>query len=321
MRGRASLKGYKLSNQVSAEKCGPDPTLSHSAHEGRATNMGDATPQAFTAQSQAITGSKDYNRKKGKQRRFGRLLSSFTHYPRICNLCEAEVETVIHSFKYYSGAKEILSLGEIPASIRNSGVSSIKVWLEEATDSLTETGFAGFILLLWGIWNRRNDKVFDNTLSDAKGVVDRISALHYEFCMAHARTDNGHHPSQSHTFCKKIKGHKLDSLVEVAAFLKGIHLAIRRGWSDATIESGVINVVNGLANPSMELSTLGVQLQPARDIINRFNGLRFLYVNWLGNVVAHELAKWALQNDNDIEFGLNPPRMIHDMIFIDLLHN
>ncbi|KAK8701514.1 hypothetical protein V6N13_019901 [Hibiscus sabdariffa] len=45
----------------------------------------------------------------------------------------------------------------------------------------------------------KNDKVFDNTLSDAKGVVDRISALHYEFCMAHARTDNGHHPSQSHT--------------------------------------------------------------------------------------------------------------------------
>ncbi|KAK8701519.1 hypothetical protein V6N13_019906 [Hibiscus sabdariffa] len=168
MRGRASLKGYKLSNQVSAEKCGPDPTLSHSAHEGRATNMGDATPQAFTAQT--------------------------------------EVETVIHSFKYYSGAKEILSLGEIPASIRNSGVSSIKVWLEEATDSLTETGFAGFILLLWGIWNRRNDKVFDNTLSDAKGVVDRISALHYEFCMAHARTDNGHHPSQSHTWVKPNEG-------------------------------------------------------------------------------------------------------------------
>ncbi|KAK8680717.1 hypothetical protein V6N13_109657 [Hibiscus sabdariffa] len=32
----------------------------------------------------------------------------------------------------------------------------------------------------------RNNKVFDNTLSDAKGVVDQISALHSEFCMVHA---------------------------------------------------------------------------------------------------------------------------------------
>ncbi|KAK8694714.1 hypothetical protein V6N13_072260 [Hibiscus sabdariffa] len=87
-----------------------------------------------------------------------------------------------------------------------------------------------------------------------------------------ARDSNG---SILASFAERIVGTSSASLTEATAFPKGIQLALRRGWTHATIKGDAINVVNRLDNPCMDLSTLRVQLQPTRDLIKSFHNLTF----------------------------------------------
>ncbi|MFQ6629868.1 hypothetical protein Gotur_006467 [Gossypium turneri] len=54
-------------------------------------------------------------------------------------------------------------------------------WIEEVARSLDVKALSDFVMVLWNIWNSRNNKVFGNMEEDAKVTWERAAALSHDF--------------------------------------------------------------------------------------------------------------------------------------------
>ncbi|KAK8572438.1 hypothetical protein V6N12_028491 [Hibiscus sabdariffa] len=90
------------------------------------------------------------------------------------------------------------------------------------------------------------------------------------------------------TMC--LDGPHTAATTEAIAFCESIRLTVSVQWTNALIEGGAINIVNLLANPSIDLSTIGIQLEEIRIQLSLFSSLKIQYFNIVANKVVYELA-------------------------------
>ncbi|KAK8559320.1 hypothetical protein V6N12_042599 [Hibiscus sabdariffa] len=264
------------------------------------------------------------------------------------------VETMTHVFRDCAKAKEILTASDIPFMIRDSTSDGIKDWILEAKTSLDNAGFTNFMVVLWGIWNSRNSKVFDNETCSARATAEKAKALNagnidrsgrglarlrkkpgprvikinvngaYNETTGRgaigiiARDWNGDIQASG---AKMIQSPCSPNLAEAEAFLAGVVLATAKGWKQVVLEGDAIEIVNRLANSILDFSALGTQLKPVREATKNFIFSSFLYVNRIGNKIAHELAHWALGNSHDMSFEADYPDLIRGLVVNDSLNN
>ncbi|KAE8707155.1 hypothetical protein F3Y22_tig00110387pilonHSYRG00987 [Hibiscus syriacus] len=93
---------------------------------------------------------------------------------------------------------------------------------------------------------------------------------------------------------------------EAVAFTEGILLASENGWNNVIIEGDAISIVYRLSNQVtknlQDISTIGLLLNEARQILANLHFVKVHYVCREANRVAHSLAQWALSNNNPVCF-------------------
>lgn len=91
------------------------------------------------------------------------------HNP-MCPRCWADGESLIHAFKDYVKAKEVLLHGGIDGRLLNSEWTMRVDWLESSMRLLDQKAFECLVMLLWNIWNVRNNLIFKGIVEDSKMV-------------------------------------------------------------------------------------------------------------------------------------------------------
>ncbi|KAK8596651.1 hypothetical protein V6N12_065134 [Hibiscus sabdariffa] len=180
----------------------------------------------------------------------------------ICKLCEKTVETVVHAFHDCPLAKEVLEMSGYPTAIINDTTLSVKEWLINDADILATNEFEGLIVLLWSVWNQRNTKVTGLRRRDKLlfgGNLQRVRLT------------------------KHLNGSYNAGLAEATTFHEGIQLVIDMNWTDAQVEGDAINIVNRLANSTLDMSTLGVQTEKDRQTLRNFKDIKIMYVSRIVN--------------------------------------
>ncbi|KAL5758057.1 hypothetical protein ACOSP7_020668 [Xanthoceras sorbifolium] len=91
----------------------------------------------------------------------------------------------------------------------------------------------------------------------------------------------------------------LVSIAEAVAVLKGLQLALELDLLPVIVETDFLDVVTTINNPSVYFSEVGLVISDIVDLLGRCPRSKVLYVPRLANIVAHTLARFALEIDSD----------------------
>ncbi|MBA0867739.1 hypothetical protein Goshw_003518 [Gossypium schwendimanii] len=99
----------------------------------------------------------------------------------MCSRCGSKEETLIHALKDYARAKAVLIHGGFDNTLIKGRFGRCMDWIKKVAHSLDKKALSDFFIVLWNIWNSRNNKVFRDTEEDAKVIWDRAAMLNRDF--------------------------------------------------------------------------------------------------------------------------------------------
>lgn len=99
----------------------------------------------------------------------------------MCLKCGGADETMVHALRDCFKARDTLMHGGIDDRVLNSEWITCIDWLESAMRLMGCKAFECFILILWNIWNFRNNFVFRGMDEDSKIVWEIAANFYKEF--------------------------------------------------------------------------------------------------------------------------------------------
>ncbi|MBA0655764.1 hypothetical protein Goklo_008199, partial [Gossypium klotzschianum] len=99
----------------------------------------------------------------------------------MCPRCGIEMETLIHALKDCSRARAVLMYGGLNNARVEGCYRRCVDWIEDTAHSLDKKALSDFVIVLWNIWNSRNNKFFRNMEDEAWVIWDRAAGLNKEF--------------------------------------------------------------------------------------------------------------------------------------------
>ncbi|XP_016679240.1 uncharacterized protein [Gossypium hirsutum] len=224
---------------------------------------------------------------------------------------------------------------------------------------MDKKAMSDFIATLWNIWNGRNSKVFRNVEEDAKVIWDKAAALNKDFHIFNL-LDRPMIPKpivervwqkpeagfikinfdatiqESLVFYGLVArdadgfvygGHvgmidKVSSIewAEMYALDESIKYARSKNWKYVSVESDCASIVNRFNSRKEDLTLIGHQVKEIRKHTAGFN---FFKANWAPrccNKVADALCKWAFINKSCMDFNMDFPTEIHDLVLKDAIN-
>ncbi|XP_017609172.1 uncharacterized protein LOC108455070 [Gossypium arboreum] len=109
------------------------------------------------------------------------MASIFQGFDRTYHRCSHRDETSIHALRDCSKASAVLSFYGLDGCLLESNCESCIDWLEDATCLLDLKVFENLIMVLWNIWNNRNNALFRGKKDDARMVWEQVRTLRNEF--------------------------------------------------------------------------------------------------------------------------------------------
>lgn len=88
----------------------------------------------------------------------------------MCLRCNVVEESAIHAIRNCQKAKDILRLGNVDGRLLEKPWNYCIDWLEESMHFLDKQAFECLILLLWNIWNSKNNLLFTSKDEKARYV-------------------------------------------------------------------------------------------------------------------------------------------------------
>ncbi|KAK5775357.1 hypothetical protein PVK06_043239 [Gossypium arboreum] len=98
-----------------------------------------------------------------------------------CPRCGTVMETLIHAMKDCPKARAVLAYGGLNNNLLEGYYGRCVDWLEDVACALDKKAFSDFIMVLWNIWNSRNNKVFWDVEEEARMTWERVAGLSREF--------------------------------------------------------------------------------------------------------------------------------------------
>lgn len=87
----------------------------------------------------------------------------------------------MHALKDCPKAQTVLSYDGLNRRILNFETTCGIDWLEHAMHFLDKHSFEDFLVVLWNIWNARNNSMFRGIDEDARIIWDRAKTLEGDF--------------------------------------------------------------------------------------------------------------------------------------------
>lgn len=102
-------------------------------------------------------------------------------FDRSCPRCKTNYETLIQALRDCICSKNVLTHGCLDDRLLNSTWNDGVDWLEGAMRLLDKKAFECLLIVLWNIWNSRNNLLFRCRDEDPKIIWDRVVAFCQEF--------------------------------------------------------------------------------------------------------------------------------------------
>lgn len=99
----------------------------------------------------------------------------------ICPKCGEADETLIHALRDYPKARDVLVHGGINGRILSPRWLNGIDWLESTMRLLDKPAFECFMMVLWNLWNTRNNLVFKGKKDEPRVVWDRAAQFFQDF--------------------------------------------------------------------------------------------------------------------------------------------
>ncbi|KAE8688066.1 hypothetical protein F3Y22_tig00111002pilonHSYRG00102 [Hibiscus syriacus] len=131
---------------------------------------------------------------------------------------------------------EVLQLAEISGSIMINSSPTPLLWLETSLNALGLGNFAGFLMVLWNIWNARNTVVHSGRHQPSWILVSNARLLHNDFLVANFasrhQANRGHQDEVRGGTTIPIAGCLDPGLIEIHGLAAAVNLARDKGWQN-----------------------------------------------------------------------------------------
>ncbi|KAL5843786.1 hypothetical protein ACOSQ4_009744 [Xanthoceras sorbifolium] len=250
-----------------------------------------------------------------------------------CPLCDAAVESVLHSLWLCSSLAESKAAVPFLASLRLPAAGSFLDFILACFSSLLVHEMELLLVLLWRFWFRRNHAVHSAPLlsvEDTVGWSERflvdfqaavaVPSVRCELVVERWRAPSPGWFKINSDVAVDVRGRRLgfgvvirdytgkvlvsytslllglfsSDIGEALAILRGLRLAIDMGLSTVCVESDAASVVKQLSSRVSSCSDIGLILDDILSLVVNFADLSFSSVRRSANIVAHGLAKFAL---------------------------
>ncbi|MFQ6620080.1 hypothetical protein Gotur_000771 [Gossypium turneri] len=243
----------------------------------------------------------------------------------MCPICGIERETLIHALRECPSARAVLRHGGLNQKLLEGTYDRCVDWIEDAARVMDKKAMSGFITTLWNIWNSRNSKVFRNMEEDAKVTWNRAAALNRDF-----RIFNLLDRSMIPKPMVERDWQKPESGVIKINFDATIHenlvcYGLVARDADGFIHGGCVGMTNKVSSIEWAEIKEGLTLMGhhLKDIQKLTAGFNFFTVKWASrccNKVADALCKWANLNKSCMDFNMDFPMEIHDLVLNDAIN-
>ncbi|XP_042950031.1 uncharacterized protein LOC122282138 [Carya illinoinensis] len=212
----------------------------------------------------------------------------------ICVICTSCVEDAAHALFYCSDVRQVWldycpKLGEI--------VSDLSFWdlANLAHDRGSNDVLATFLVVAWGLWNRRNKFIYEDvSLHITTAINSALSLQQDESFSAGVGVILRDHNGDVVVVVSKVEREVSSAeFIEVIALLRGLQLCAQWGVPKIILKSNSLILVNSLNESSKCLTDFDFILQDFRRLVNGFEEARLEHVHRLGNGAAHQLARYA----------------------------
>ncbi|KAK4427050.1 hypothetical protein Salat_1473900 [Sesamum alatum] len=88
-----------------------------------------------------------------------------------CLVCGMDREDVGHALFFYSLAKLIWAVSELPWGVVKEWNSGCEDWMRGAHVRLELGQFAWFLIVCWILWNNRNQILMEGSMEDARNLL------------------------------------------------------------------------------------------------------------------------------------------------------
>ncbi|XP_039034849.1 uncharacterized protein LOC120171137 [Hibiscus syriacus] len=124
---------------------------------------------------------------------------------RICSMCGNQIETVLHVVRDCSTVSSILQDVGFDFSRLPASMSSCGDWFESLRSIFSSSQFAGFLVLLYFLWQRRNTFVHEVFLAPRWSLLHESTTLQQSYLSALSHL-SCNHASSSSRWCKPGPG-------------------------------------------------------------------------------------------------------------------
>lgn len=107
-------------------------------------------------------------------------------------------------------------------------------------------------------------------------------------------------------------------LAETMAFKEPLSWMETRGWSEATVESDCLVMVQAVRSTTSFRSYFGLLIEDCRNSLLSLNNVKLFYVKRSANMVAHQVARESYYLSDRIIDRNSVPKSIQDCIMLDL---
>ncbi|MBA0702112.1 hypothetical protein Goari_022061, partial [Gossypium aridum] len=190
-------------------------------------------------------------------------------------------------------------------------------WIEDVARTLDKKAFSDFIMVLWNIWNSRNNRVFRDVEEEAKVIWERVTTtLSQDFLILNLLEkpmlpkpvveEVWKKPGQGVVkinFNSTANGRKMsfrlmtsyhDGFVfggrtgvidknvqaewaEVHTLEESINFAMTKNWLKLRFESDCVSLVNQLNRMKADFSTMGHQIREILKLLDPFSSVSFVW--------------------------------------------
>ncbi|MBA0818561.1 hypothetical protein Gohar_028334 [Gossypium harknessii] len=197
----------------------------------------------------------------------------------------------------------VLEIGGLDSKLLNGNYLRCVDWIEEAARVMDIKAVSDFITVLWNDTIKVNFDAAVYGMSAWYGLVARdadgfVHGGHVGFVNKELHTE----------------------WAELQAMEESIYFARSKNWNSVKLESDCASLVNRFNCRQEDLTMLGHRLREIQKLTNYFSHFSFNWALRCCNKVADALCSWAKTNNYKMDFNMDCPLEIHELVLSDAIN-
>ncbi|KAH9656688.1 reverse transcriptase domain-containing protein [Citrus sinensis] len=240
-----------------------------------------------------------------------------------CQVCKMGTENVFHALVACKSAEKVWKLIHFDDDIRAAHSQDILSILHAMKRMRNRDDLELLVTIFWVKWNARNQMIFKGKRETPQIMVAKAEALIAAYKRVHSPDEacseteqkappQKWNPPQAAAAIKVAKFHGDVSYAEAEAMEWGMLVAREANMKAVIMESdsqGVVNLVNNKQGSRSEIYWVVSEIQ---NLTESFERVSFKYTTRSCNVIAHSLAKLALEKcENVVWKGSYPSQVMY----------